>query len=90
LYATLTFPPQEEIKNEVPQYALIIEESLLSLIKMSTDYSYIPMKKISMVLVKYLKLILDTPVKHEYVPGNEKNSAPRLRAPESSVELFYV
>jgi hypothetical protein len=90
LYATLVFPPQDEVKNELSQYSAIIEEALLGLIKMSTDISYMPMKKICMVLVKYLELVLDTPVKHSKISETTGKEIPRIKTGGTAVELFYV
>ena len=56
LYATLIFSSAEEIQNEVSQESSVFEESLLKMIKLSTEYSYIPVKKICIVLDKYLKI----------------------------------
>jgi hypothetical protein len=90
LYATLIFSSAEEIQNEVSQESSVFEESLLKMIKLSTEYSYIPVKKICMVLAKYLKIILNDPVKHIYIPGDPKNETPRFRLSATGIEGFYV
>jgi hypothetical protein len=90
LYTILTFLPREETYNEVSQYSYILEEALLSMIKLSTDYSYIPIKKVCMVLEKYLEMILDDVDKHVYNADDIKKEIPRCRLFGNSIECFYV
>ena len=90
LYAILVTLPTEYLQSEISQDSMIIEETLVSLIKLSTECSYIPMKKVSMLFERYLKMILDNPKKHTYVQGDIKNDIPRYRIQSTSVESFYV
>ena len=90
LYTILIILPCEDIENELGQHSSIIEDSLLSMIKLSTEYSYIPMKKVCMLLHRHLTIMLDSPKKHLYTPGTIKQEIPRYRLQPTAVEAFYV
>lgn len=84
IYTSLVVLPLEFIQSEVSQHSGVIEESLLVIVKLSTEACFVPIKKVCMVLYRYLEIILDSPCKHDRELG------PRARASQSAVEGFYV
>ena len=90
LYSLLLFTPPEEIQSELIQNTSNLEDFIFSMIHLSTELSYIPIKKITLLFHQYLKIILDSPTKHKYTNEQFKKEQPRYRVQGSMVESFYV
>lgn len=93
LYAILQFAASEDLLSELQQSTEIFEESILTLIRVSTDVSFIPIKKTCLLFFRYLELVLDSPAKHKYVGGageEQKKEGPRCKRQGTAVEGFYV
>ena len=90
LYSLLVFTPPEEIQSELAQNTSNLEDFIFSMIHLSTELSYIPIKKISLLFHQYLKIILDTPAKHKHTNEQFKKQQPRCRVQGSLTESFYV
>jgi len=90
LYSLLLFTPAEEIQSELIQNTSNIEDFIFSIIHLSTELSYIPIKKVCLLFHQYLKIILDSPTKHKYTNDSIKKEQPRYKVQSSAVENFYV
>ncbi|CAG9314854.1 unnamed protein product [Blepharisma stoltei] len=95
LFLMFKFLPQEELKSDTAFYSSTLEDALMHLIKISTEISFIPIKKVSMLYLAYIELILDFPNKNETKFSKEileglKAETPRHRIPpNNAVEMFY-
>ena len=91
-YFVLCSLPCEELRTELSLDNYKVEDNLLELIKLSMELSHIPVKKVSMLLYKYLEIILkpfpEEPIPH--LPENIAVEVPRHKlTPNNSVEAFY-
>jgi hypothetical protein len=90
LYSLFLFHPSDEVQSELLQNTSNLEDFIFSMIHISTELSYIPIKKICLLFHQYLKIILDSPSKHKFIKNSLKQDLPRCRIQGSAVESFYV
>lgn len=96
LFLIFKFLPSEDLKTDLPFFSSSIEDAMMHLIKISTEVSYIPIKKISILYYSYIDLILEIPIKDttrftRQVIDDLKYQTPRHRLTSvNSVESFYV
>lgn len=90
LYAVLQFTNSEDLLSELQQNTVNFEESILTLIRISTDLPYVPIKKTCLLFFRYLQIVLDSPQKHRFLIEEHKKGVPRCKSQGSAVEGLYV
>jgi len=99
LFLLLSLSPAAELLAEMDSLNAAFEEVFLALIKLSLEKSFIPMKKVCVLLYKYLSLILPAhpPTEDSHLELTKPlihritELEPRYKtAPQTPTEAFYV
>jgi hypothetical protein len=97
LYTILTLVGTEDILAEILDYSDQLEEILILLIKLSTEISFLPIKKVSMLFLRYLEIYFQdiqskpsVSITRRLVDAIPLDKARVMSAAENNVEVFYV
>lgn len=97
LYTILSLVPLEDILPEIGDHSELLEEILIQLIKLSTEISFIPIKKVTMLLEKYLQIYfqeIDTKstgsIYSRLIDTIPLDKPRVMSTAKNNVELFYV
>lgn len=97
LYTILNLVPTEDILTEILDHSDQLEDILILLIKLSTEISFLPIKKVSMLFLRYLEIYfqdiqskLSISITRRLVDTIPLDKPRVMNPAENNVELFYV
>ena len=97
LYTIIILVPTEDILTEILDHSDQLEEILILLIKLSTEISFLPIKKVSMLFLRYLEIYFQdiqskpsVSITRRLVDAIPLDKPRVISASENNVEVFYV